>query len=111
MSPELGIVQRRYGDVFRAALREALAGLSPEDRSLLRLHYLESLNIGNIAVVFHVSRATIGRRVLALRQRLMEEVKGSLRRRLNTTSTELESLLRAVRSDLAMSLSVVLREP
>ena len=49
MSPELGIVQRRYGDVFRAALREALAGLSPEDRSLLRLHYLESLNIGNIA--------------------------------------------------------------
>jgi RNA polymerase sigma-70 factor (ECF subfamily) len=111
MSPELGVMQRRYGDTFRAALREALAGLNPEDRTLLRLHYLEGLNIGSIAVVFRVSRATIGRRVLALRQRIMEDVKSTLRRRLKATSTELESLLRAVRSDLAMSLSVVLREP
>jgi RNA polymerase sigma-70 factor (ECF subfamily) len=110
MSPELGVMQRRYGDVFRSALRDALGGLSPEERSLLRLHYLEGLNIGSIAVVFHVSRATIGRRVLVLRQRILEDVKRLLRNRLNATSTELESLIRVVRSDLAMSLSVVLRD-
>jgi RNA polymerase sigma-70 factor (ECF subfamily) len=110
-SPELGMMQRRYGEPFRVALRDVLAALSPEERSLLRLHYLEGLNIGSIASVFHVSRATIGRRVLDLRHRILEDVKRLLRERLNTTSTELESLLRVLRSDLTMSLSVVLREP
>jgi RNA polymerase sigma-70 factor (ECF subfamily) len=110
-SPELGIMQRRYGEPFRTALRDVLAALCPEERSVLRLHYLEGLNIGSIAAVFHVSRATIGRRVLDLRHRILEDVKRLLRVRLNTTSTELESLLRVLRSDLAMSLSVVLREP
>jgi RNA polymerase sigma-70 factor (ECF subfamily) len=104
-------MQRRYGPTFRQALRDALVGLDAEDRNLLRLYYLEGLNIGSIAVVFHVSRATIGRRVLAVRQRLMEDMRRLLRGRLKATPTELESLMRVVRSDLAVSISVVLREP
>jgi RNA polymerase sigma-70 factor (ECF subfamily) len=111
VSPELRVMQRRYGAAFRTALRDALAGLTPEDRTLLRLHYLEGLNIGSIGAVFHQSRATIGRRVLALRHRILEDVKDLLRQRLNATSTELESLLRMVRSELETSLSAVLRQP
>ncbi len=109
-SPELAAIQRRYGPEFRTAFRDAIARLGAEDRTLLRLHYLEGLNIGSIATVFHVGRATIGRRVLALRKRLIADVNQLLRERLNATSTELESLLRVVRSDLDVSLSAVLRE-
>jgi DNA-directed RNA polymerase specialized sigma24 family protein len=45
----------------------AIAALDAEERTLLRLHYLDGLNIERIAVVFNVSRATIGRRVIAVR--------------------------------------------
>ena len=110
IDPELGIIQRRYGGAFRTALRDALAGLDAEERSLLRLHYLDGLNIERIGVVFQVSRATIGRRMIAVRERIIEDTYRLLRERLKITPGELESLLRVVRSDLAISLSGVLAE-
>jgi RNA polymerase sigma-70 factor (ECF subfamily) len=106
--PELDLVRRRYGQEFQTALRDALAALGPEERTLLRLHYLDGLNIDRIAVIFQVSRATVGRRMLALRERLVADTERLLRERLGTTAGELESILRVIRSDLAMSLSVVL---
>jgi RNA polymerase sigma-70 factor (ECF subfamily) len=111
IDPELRVIQRRYADAFRAALRDALASLTPEDRSLLRFQYLDGLNIDKIAVIFQVSRATIGRRMIAVREKVMEEMHRLLRVRLRATPQELQSLLRVVRSDLSMSLSVVLRDP
>ncbi|HEX8794262.1 MAG TPA: sigma-70 family RNA polymerase sigma factor [Polyangiaceae bacterium] len=111
MDPELGVIRRRYGRQFEAALREALASLDAEDRTLLRLFYMDGLNIDRIAVVFGVSRATIGRRMIAVRQRIVDEMHRRLREAIGATQEELASLLRVVRSDLAMSLSVVLRDP
>ncbi|HEY8041673.1 MAG TPA: hypothetical protein VIF15_17830, partial [Polyangiaceae bacterium] len=87
-----------------------LLGLDAEDRSMLRLHYIDGLNIGRIAAVFQVSRATIGRRMIAVRKRIVEEAHRLLGERLKATPEELESLLRVVRSDLAISLSAVLGE-
>jgi RNA polymerase sigma-70 factor (ECF subfamily) len=110
IDPELGAIHRRYGESFQVALRDALTGLGAEERTLLRLHYLDGLNIDKIAIVFNVSRATIGRRIVAVRERIVEETHRLLRDRLGATPGELASLLRVVRSNLAMSLSVVLRE-
>jgi RNA polymerase sigma-70 factor (ECF subfamily) len=108
--PELRLIQQRYGEQFRVALSESLVTLDAEDRNLLRLFYLDGLNIGRIAVVFQVSRATIGRRMVEVRERLIAETQRLLGVRLKATQAELESLLRVVRSDLAMSLSVILRD-
>jgi hypothetical protein len=44
-------------------------------------------------------------------ERIMEETQRLLAERLKATPQELESLLRVVRSDLAMSLSVILSQP
>jgi RNA polymerase sigma-70 factor (ECF subfamily) len=111
IDPELRAIQRRYADAFRAALRDALGSLTAEERSLLRFQYMDGLNIDRIAVIFQVSRATIGRRMIAVRGKVMDEMHRLLRARLRATPQELESLLRVVRSDLAMSLSVILRDP
>ncbi len=111
IDPELDVIRRRYGDEFRAALRGALAGLGREDRSVLRLFYIDGLNIERIGALLRLSRATIGRRMVALRARVLKDTHRLLAERLHATPKELESLLRCVRSDLAMSLSVLLREP
>ena len=111
IDPELDVIRRRYGDTFRTALRDAIAGLDADDRNLIRLHYIDGLNIERIAVVFRVSRATIGRRMIAVRERILGETNRLLRERLNATPSELDSLLRVVRSHLGMSLSDALREP
>ncbi len=108
IDPELAVIQRRYGETYRVALRDALQTLDAEDRSLLRLHYLDGLNIGKIALVFHVSRATIGRRVIEVREKIVTEAWRLLRERIHATPEELESILRVVRSDLDLSLSVIL---
>lgn len=108
MDPELAAIRRRYGSEFETALREALASLDSEGRTMLRLFYIDGLNIDRIAVVFGVSRATIGRRMIAVRQGIVEDMHRRLAEKLGASHEELASLLRAVRSDLAMSLSVVL---
>ena len=109
IDPELAVIRERYRAEFNQALRDALAALSPEQRSLLRLHYVDGLNIGKIATVFGVSRATIGRRVLELRESIFADVVDALHARLGATPEELDSLLRVVRSGLAISLSSILK--
>jgi RNA polymerase sigma-70 factor (ECF subfamily) len=111
LDPELALIKVRYGEAFRSALRDAFAALTQEERSLLRLHYLDGLNADRIALVIRVSRATVTRRIAAARERVLGVTHELLRARLKATPKELESLLGAVRSDLAMSLSLVLRDP
>lgn len=111
VSPELAVMQRRYGEPFRVALRDAIAGLAPDERSLLRLQYVDGLNIDRIAIVFGVSRATIGRRMIAVRERVLQETHRLLGERLRATPDELRSLVRLLRSQLAVSLSALLRDP
>ncbi len=110
VDPELAVIQRRYGPEFRAAVRDALAALDPEDRGILRRYYLDGRNIARIGAVFKLSRATVGRRMIAIREQLVETCHRLLRERLHASPEELESLLRLVRSDLALSVSAVLRE-
>ena len=109
LDPELALVKSRYGEALRAALRDAFAALTTEERGVLRLHYLDGLNADRIAIVIGVSRATATRRIAAARERVVAQTHGLLRERLQATQKELESLLGVVRSDLAMSLSGLLR--
>ena len=43
--PELALMQERYRPAFRAAFAEALSGLSPRDRNLLRLSLVQNLGV------------------------------------------------------------------
>ena len=97
--------------MVRTALQDALAGLQCEERTVLRLFYLDGLNMERIAALLRVSRATIGRRMIALRSQIVKDTHRLLCERLGATPNELKSLLRYVKSDLAMSLSALLREP
>ena len=106
-TPEEAAAFARYGDAFNEAFRLAFRGLQPEERVLLRLHFAEGLNLDRLAVALGFSRATAGRRILAVRTRLGDETMRLLGERLDASSTEVESLLRALRSRLDVSLGAL----
>jgi RNA polymerase sigma-70 factor (ECF subfamily) len=110
IDPELALIKRRYGQAFQTALRDAFASLGEEERNVLRLYFTDGLNLDAIARVLGISRATVGRRMIAGRARVLEETLRLLGERLPATPTELESLLGIVRSKLDVSLGALVGE-
>jgi RNA polymerase sigma-70 factor (ECF subfamily) len=106
--PELLAIRRRFGDAFNGAFREAFMGLRPDERTMLRLFYVDALNIAKIGDLLGVSRATVGRMMIAARGQMMETTLLLLRERLRVSAEELESLLGVVRSKLEVSLGALL---
>jgi RNA polymerase sigma-70 factor (ECF subfamily) len=104
VDPELLAVRRRYGPAFDAAIREGFAALSAEERTVLRLYFVDGLNIDRIGVALGLSRATVGRRMIAARACVLDTTLRVLGERLGATTTELESLLTVIRSTLELSL-------
>ncbi len=109
IDPELTLIKRRYGAAFQAALSDAFASLSGEERNVLRLYFMDGLNLDAIARVLGLSRATVGRRMISGRARVLEETLRLLGERLPASPTELQSLLGIVRSKLDVSLGALVR--
>jgi RNA polymerase sigma-70 factor (ECF subfamily) len=108
VDPELDLIKRNYHREFRQAVADAFDALSEEERHLLRLCVVERLSTSEIGLVFQVNQSTASRWLKSARQRVYEETKRLLKRRLGLSSGEFESLLRIVDSELDISLSQIL---
>jgi RNA polymerase sigma-70 factor (ECF subfamily) len=102
--PELALAKARHGADLETALRDALAGLEARDRMLLRLKHVKGWRLEQLATMYRVSRATAGRMVTGAYEALSVETKRLLRERLKLTPSELESLVKLLRSQLEVSL-------
>ncbi|MFP2934705.1 hypothetical protein ACLESO_58275 [Pyxidicoccus sp. 3LG] len=108
--PELALMQERYRPAFRAAFAEALSGLSPRDRNLLRLGLVQNLGVEALGTLHQVHASTISRWLARARQSLLEDTRAGLARRLALSPSQLDSLLRVMDASLAVSLSSLLEE-
>src|SRR6185312_11868034 len=63
--PEIDYVKQRYRQAFNDALRDAVAALPPQQRDLLRVHFIEGRTLDELAAAAGVHRATIARRLVA----------------------------------------------
>ncbi len=108
--PELAYIQELYRDDFKAAFEAALAGLSSRDRNVLRLHVIDGLNIEQIGGIYRTHRSTIARWIAKTREELLEQTRRKLMEKHGFRTSELESLLTLVRSQLDVSLNRLLRE-
>ena len=108
IDPELQLVQQRYGAVFKQALADSFAVLSEEERNTLRLYFQEGLNLDGIGRLLGLSRATVGRRMISGREKVLAETLRLLGERIKASPEELRSLLGAVRSKLDVSLGALL---
>jgi RNA polymerase sigma-70 factor (ECF subfamily) len=108
--PEIAILRDRYAGEFRDALRVALARLEARDRALLRMNLAVGLSIDRVGEVYNVSRATAARWLAAARRTLQKEAHKELTQRLRMTPSELMSVAAAIRSEIELSVGVLLAE-
>jgi RNA polymerase sigma-70 factor (ECF subfamily) len=101
--PELDYLKAHYRGAFRAALAEALAELSPEDRNLLRLQLVHGLSATGIAGLHRVHRATAKRWLAAIRDRVLASTRSRLMDALRIEAGELDSIMRLIGSRLEAS--------
>jgi RNA polymerase sigma-70 factor (ECF subfamily) len=106
--PELDYLKVRYGEEFRAAFAEVLAGLEARERNLLRLHFLDGLTVEAIGGLFGVNKSTVSRRLAQSRERILIETRRILEERLGVGASELSSLFRLVESRVEVSLRSLL---
>jgi RNA polymerase sigma-70 factor, ECF subfamily len=109
--PELDYLKLRYRNEYEEALRAALASLDDREAILLKLHYVDGLNIDQIGVVYGVHRSTIARWRSAIRRKILGSTREQLQRRLSLTDSEFDSVVALVRSQLAFSIRSALRRP
>jgi RNA polymerase sigma-70 factor (ECF subfamily) len=108
--PELEYIKGWYREDFQAAFQAALLALPSQSRTLLRLHYVDGLNLEKLAALYRIGRSTAHRWIAEAREQLFAETSRILRERLRLTAGELESLIGLVRSQLHVSLSRLLEK-
>lgn len=105
---QFDILQARYGPDFGAALKEAMRELTSQERSLLKLHFLDGLSFNQIGAVYQVNKSTISRRMSHARETLLVKTRQRLEKQFHLGAPELDSLMRMLGPELEMSLTSVL---
>jgi RNA polymerase sigma-70 factor (ECF subfamily) len=109
--PELAYLRARYQAAFEGALKQALTALTPQQRTLLRLYYVDGVGVEKLGTMNGVHGSTISRWIARARGTLLREARRLVGANLAISDSEYESLLRVVRSGLHLSLSRILPEP
>jgi RNA polymerase sigma-70 factor len=107
---EVELIKRRYRREFRQALGEAFAGLSRDERYLLRLHFIDRLPTTKMAPLFGKDQSTISRWLKDAREKVYEATKHRLQESLGLSSQEFMSFMEDIKSRLDMSLSQFFNE-
>ncbi len=108
--PELGYMKSLYKEAFEAAVRAGIAGLSAEERAILRLHLTQGMSVDALAARYGVGRSTAARRLAAARSALRARTRAALEARLGLTRSGVDSVGALVRSQLEVSATGLLAE-
>lgn len=108
--PRLEQLKVEYRGQFATALRDAIAELSAEDRTLLRQQIVDGLSIDALGAAYGVHRATAARWVSRARGALVAATRTRLAARLAIPIEEIDSVIRLVQSKLDASVVRYLRE-
>ncbi len=107
-NPELEAARTLYRERFQAGLEAALAGLAARDKTVLRLHVVEGLNVDAIGRIYRVHRATAARWLVAIRDRIFQSLRKELGLRKLAASSELRSLAGLLRKEIKLSAARIL---
>jgi RNA polymerase sigma-70 factor, ECF subfamily len=105
----LELARARYREAFRPAFEQAVAALTPRERSLLRMHLIGGVTLDDLGAAYNVHRATVVRWLAAARENILLGTKQRLQARLAIRADELESLMALAQSGLDVSVERLLR--
>lgn len=103
--PELELLLRTCQNVLQEALQGSVEDLEPRQRTLLRLSLSDQHSVRQLGGMYGVHHATAARWLRDAHAALIAGVRARLGERLGVQSRELLSLVRAVRSQLDLTLS------
>jgi RNA polymerase sigma-70 factor (ECF subfamily) len=106
--PELAYLKNAYGAQLSSALRETLSKLPDDRRTLLRQRFLDGLSSEALARLHGVHRATVAKWIGEACDALLAGVRATLAQQLSVHESELDSIIRAGRTDLDVTLSRLL---
>ena len=102
--PEVEYMKKTYSHEFKTAFSESLSQLGPREQTLLRYHHVDGLNIDEIGAIYRVHRVTAFRWLEKAKETLVRVTLDTLRARLKLPASELESVLRMIRSQIHLSI-------
>ena len=102
--PELKFLKQKYRAEFKAAFAAAMLTLGERERNLLRHHFIDGLTIDDLCERFDVHRATVARWLVKAKEDASKATRTELKRRLELSSKELDSLARLVITRLELTL-------
>jgi RNA polymerase sigma-70 factor (ECF subfamily) len=109
--PETQAIRRANDEAIRQAFGDAVDRIGYRDRNLLRYAIVEGLGVANIAKIYSVHRATAARWLGDAKDAIRIELRGALKERLAIDESEVASILRAMQSQLDLTLSFCLVPP
>jgi hypothetical protein len=77
----------QYRNGFKRALENALGGLKPRDRNLLRLHYAAGVSVDGLGRAYRVQHATAARWLTRIRGQLLDNIRKELHSLLATLNS------------------------
>ena len=86
------------------AIADGWGALGPEQMLLLQHYLLDALTIDDLAGLYDVHRATAARRIVSAKDRWVQNTREILKTSLTLTSTEVDSLLHLVESQVQIDL-------
>ena len=107
--PELRHLKQLYRGEFRAALAAALAGLPDRARAVLRLRFVDALELAQIGRLYRVHESTASRWISGALDDIATATRKHLMARLAVTPETAESVARMVQSGLDLSVARLLQ--
>jgi RNA polymerase sigma-70 factor (ECF subfamily) len=106
---ELDRAKQEYAGEFKRAFDAALHSLPAREQTLLRQHVIDGLSIDQLGALYHVHRATAARNLERARQAVLAATRAQMMGRLKVRPSELDSILRLIRSKLEITLRGLVR--
>jgi RNA polymerase sigma-70 factor (ECF subfamily) len=106
--PDLAILRGRHQTAFRAAFQAALASLPTRERAALKLNALDGVSLEKIGLIYGVDKSSVSRWLNRAQQTLLTQTRAHLQQDLGLPTGEVDSLMHALQSQLATSLSHLL---
>ncbi|MBL4636326.1 MAG: hypothetical protein JKY56_20870, partial [Kofleriaceae bacterium] len=102
----------QYQSALKSAFTRALEELADQDKALLKMAYIERVNLEGLGRSFGFSRATAHRRLAAARDALASGIESCLNSELSATGalspSQLASIRRLVQSQVSVSIGRIL---
>src|SRR5262249_51667693 len=92
-SPEDDLARGRQRDALQNAFAAALGRRTPEERTLLRLYYIDGVGVARLGALSGTHASTASRAIARARRAILDEVRAALAADFAMPASEIDSLL------------------